>query len=172
MSRADSGKLSLDIAPFDFQELISEFARVAEGVVSQKQQSLNITNFEEPILIGGDRSRFNQVLNNLISNASKYSPENSEITLSANHIFDHIEVEIADQGIGISPNNLASVFVPFFRAEDEETQKQSGTGLRLSVVKTLIQLHGGRVKIESTLGIGTKVQFSVPGVIEQPRTVN
>ena len=166
VSRADGGKLSLDIQPFDFQELISEFARVAEGVASQKNQIVNITNFEEPILLKGDRSRFSQVLNNLISNASKYSAEGSEITITVSNISGHIEVEIADQGIGIAPHNLSSVFIPFFRAEDQETQKQSGTGLGLSVVKTLIQLHGGRVTIESTPGVGTKVQFWVPGVIE------
>jgi signal transduction histidine kinase len=166
VSRADSGKLSLDTAPFDFQELISDFAPLAEGVASQKNQIVNIVNFEEPILLNGDRSRFNQVLNNLISNASKYSPENSEITVTMSHLSGHIEVEIADQGIGIAPHNLGSVFVPFFRAEDQETQKQSGTGLGLSVVKTLIQLHGGRVNIESTPGVGTKVKFWVPGVID------
>ena len=91
VSRADSGKLSLDLKPFDFQELISDFERVAEGIASQKSQSVSVTNFKDPILLNGDRSRFTQVLNNLFSNASKYSPENSEITITVSHVSGHIQ---------------------------------------------------------------------------------
>ncbi|MEE8045841.1 MAG: ATP-binding protein, partial [Dehalococcoidia bacterium] len=80
----------------------------------------------------------------------------------------YIEIEVEDRGIGIDSHSFNSVFVPFFRAENPDTKKESGTGPGLSVVKTLIELHGGRVNIDSKIGRGTIVRFSVPGAIIAP----
>ena len=168
VSRADGGNLTLERRPFDFQLLVSEFKGMAHSIFSKKRQTVTIFNFEEPIWIDGDRSRINQVLNNLMPNASKYSPEDSEITLRTSLKPGHVEFEIEDHGIGIDSHDLNSIFVPFYRAADANTQLQSGTGLGLSVVKTLIELHGGVVRINSEVGKGTTVLCSLVGVVAAP----
>jgi signal transduction histidine kinase len=168
VSRADSGRLSLERKPFDFREFISEFTGVAESLAAHKQQTVTVSNLDGIIWLYGDQSRITQILNNLLSNACKYSPDRSEITINVTSQSGKIEVELTDQGIGIAPHNIGSVFVPFFRAENPETQKQSGTGLGLSVVKTLAELHGGGIQVESQLNQGTTVKFWLPAVVDAP----
>lgn|GEM_PF-5634495 len=96
------------------------------------------------------------------------SPDETDITLTAALHSGRVEVAVVDEGIGVSPHNLDNVFTPFFRAENIETQRETGTGLGLTVVKALVELHGGQVEIESEPGRGTSVNFWIPGVTEQP----
>ena len=168
VSRADGGQLTLERTPFDFQSLLQEFSSAAQTVTSKKHQRLKIDNFNESVWVIGDQARISQVLNNLISNASKYSPDETDITLTAALHSGRVEVAVVDEGIGVSPHNLDNVFTPFFRAENIETQRETGTGLGLTVVKALVELHGGQVEIESEPGRGTSVNFWIPGVTEQP----
>ncbi|MDG0868914.1 sensor histidine kinase [Candidatus Lucifugimonas marina] len=168
VSRADSGQLSLDKEPFDFQAIITEFSGVGESIAALKNQRLSIRNLGEPVWVDADRARINQILNNLVSNASKYSQDNSEILISSTVRSGRIEIVVEDNGIGIDAQNIDRVFIPFFRAENPETQMQQGSGLGLSVVKTLVELHGGAVEMESALGSGTTVRFWIPGIVDQP----
>jgi signal transduction histidine kinase len=168
VSRADSGQLSLDKEPYDFQKIITEFSGVGDSITSQKNQRLKIRNFIDPVWINADKSRINQILNNLVSNASKYSNNDSEILISSSINSGRIEIVVEDNGIGVEERNLERVFIPFFRAENPDTQIQQGSGLGLSVVKTLVELHGGAVEMESVVGTGTTVRFWIPGIIDQP----
>lgn len=166
VSRADSGRLTINRVPFDFQELIRDYSELAESIVSQKKQEIIVTNLEKPTWITGDKARLVQVLNNLISNASKYSAAETEIHMEVTRHTGRIEVKVQDHGIGIAPYSLDNVFLPFFRADNPETHRESGTGLGLSVVRTLVELHGGGVTIKSESGVGTVVRFWIPGIVE------
>ena len=110
-----------------------------------------------------DRSRLIQILNNLLSNASKYSPENSGLQLKVSVDVEILTVEFIDSGLGISEDDLEGECSTRCSLE---TRQEQGTGIGLSVVKTLVELHKGQIDIKSTLGHGTSVSFVRPCVIE------
>ena len=109
-----------------------------------------------------------QVVNNLLSNAAKYSPDGTPVEMVATAEEDVVQVTVRDTGIGISQEDQAKLFVPFFRAENVETRSESGTGLGLVIVKTIVELHGGRIELESQRGIGTTVRTWLPGILDEP----
>lgn len=112
--------------------------------------------------VRADSGRIRQVLTNLLSNAIKFSPDGGIITISARDIGDSIEVRITDDGIGIPTEAIPQLFEKFFRVDNTETRKISGTGLGLALVKQIIRAHGGWVRVESAPGKGSTFSFSLP----------
>jgi signal transduction histidine kinase len=108
-----------------------------------------------------DYYRLVQVLTNLVSNAYKYTPDGGTITLSARRVGDRIEFGVADTGIGLTKAGIAKLGTKFWRAEDEYTRSQPGTGLGFAITRSLIEQMGGRLDIESEVGKGSKFTFSV-----------
>jgi len=102
-----------------------------------------------------------QVLENILSNAVKYSPEGGEILITGEIVEDHYQVSIEDQGIGMTPDQIEKMFDKFYRADASNTAIP-GTGLGMSIVKYLVEAHGGEVWVESTHGKGTTVTFTIP----------
>jgi GAF domain-containing protein/two-component sensor histidine kinase len=166
VSRADGGQLSVDFEPFNFSETIDEFIAGTRGVIDNKSQTLAVKIPDQPIWLDADKSRLLQIINNLLSNASKYSPESSAILLDITADHKNVTVEFSDDGIGVSTDDLKRVFDPFFRSSNPETQQELGTGLGLAVVKSLVELHHGRIEMSSKLGSGTRINFVLPCVIE------
>lgn len=165
-AQADSNRLTINRAPFPVEEFFEEFMATATQSVAVKNQSLNVVDQCHSCWLDADRTRLMQVVNNLLSNAQKYSGEDSEITMSVVNEHGKLFVSFADNGIGISPNDRANLFSPFFRSDNPEARQQSGTGLGLTIVKKIVELHGGEIEVESELGEGTKITFWLPGVIE------
>jgi signal transduction histidine kinase len=116
----------------------------------------------------GDRARLIQVLTNLISNAYKYTPNGGSILVSAHHKPNgesgFVVCAITDSGIGISEEDQAKLFTKFFRSGDPVVREVTGTGLGLSITRSLIELQGGEIWVESQLGKGSTFAFSVPVV--------
>ncbi|WP_342823217.1 sensor histidine kinase [Candidatus Lucifugimonas marina] len=152
--------------PFDFSEMFGEFIIGARTMTDEKRQSFVIEMPDDPIWLDADRSRLVQILNNLASNASKYSAEESTITLEITTDADELTIEIRDNGIGISEDDLKQVFEPFFRSKSIATRQELGTGLGLSVVKSLVELHSGSIEITSELDRGTQVLLKIPRIIQ------
>jgi len=109
-----------------------------------------------------DRDRLAQVLANLLANAIKYSPAGGEITISAGEHPEGVLVEVHDQGMGISPDLIDSVFEPYRRSEAPGTRAIKGTGLGLPIVRHIVDLHGGRTWAESEEGAGSTLRFTLP----------
>jgi signal transduction histidine kinase len=105
-------------------------------------------------------------LTNLLDNALNYTPEDGQITVTAQSDGSFVNVSVADTGIGISQKNLHKIFERFFRSESAEVQSVPGTGLGLSIVRSLIQMHGGRLNVESEIGKGSTFTFTLPIVIQ------
>ena len=165
LSRFDAGRFELTKRLFKADELFSETVRSFAPIFSQKNQTL-VTDIQlGDIRLEADRERLGQVLANLLSNASKYSPAGKVVTLRARTMEGVICVEVEDQGIGIRPADMARIFTPFFRSDDPATRKVPGTGLGLAIVKSIIELHGGEVTASSEAGCGSKFGFKVPGVL-------
>jgi signal transduction histidine kinase len=163
ISKAEAGKLELHCEPIDIEEVITECARLMRERAAKHglRITLSIASLP-PLLI--DRLRIKQVLLNLLSNAIKFTPEGGVVSVEACQDATHrVAVCVCDTGIGIAPEMIPLVFEPFRQVDSALARKFDGTGLGLSLVKTLIELHDGKVVLESSLGKGTSVTISFPG---------
>ncbi|MBL7064327.1 MAG: PAS domain S-box protein [Anaerolineae bacterium] len=159
LSRIESGRLRLDMRPTDVGLLARE---VMENMEAQATQHRLVHNFPpDPLVAIIDSKRVEQILRNLLSNAIKYSPEGGTIAVQGCEDERHIIVQVSDQGIGIPAEDLERVFERFYRVENEATQSAGGVGLGLAVCRSIAEAHGGRIWVESTLGVGSTFYFTL-----------
>ena len=111
--------------------------------------------------IRGDERKIKQVLLNLLSNAVKFTPQGGQISLKAGRRDGAVEISVADTGIGIAPEDQAAIFEEFRQVGSDE-RKREGTGLGLTLAKKFVELHGGRMWVESELGRGSTFTFTLP----------
>jgi PAS domain S-box-containing protein len=166
MSRIASGQVRLDtqtVQPVSFIEAAIETVRP-----SAEAKGIRIEKVLDPVAgpIAGDPGRLQQVMWNLLSNAVKFTPKNGKVQVLLARVSSHIEISVADTGVGIRPEFLAHVFERFRQADASTTREYGGLGLGLSIVKHLIELHGGTVRADSA-GEGQGAVFRV----ELPLTV-
>jgi two-component system sensor histidine kinase BarA len=109
-----------------------------------------------------DPDRVAQVLTNLLANACNYTLSGGEVTISACADGDQVSVSVHDTGIGIAPEDQEKIFSRFFRADDSVVQESPGAGLGLSIVQSLVEMHGGRIWVESQVGKGSTFTFTLP----------
>jgi signal transduction histidine kinase len=110
----------------------------------------------------GDERKVKQVLLNLLSNAVKFTPEGGRISLKASYTDDAVEIAVTDTGVGIAPEDQAAIFEEFRQVGTDERRKQEGTGLGLTLAKKFIELHSGRIWVESEPGRGSTFTFTLP----------
>ena len=161
-NRIEAGTLGLNLAQFDIAEAVREAVDSYSPTLAEKNQSLRIHGSDVPHLIEGDKNRLVQVLTNLISNASKYSPVGSHIVISIERVEGNLQIIVKDNGPGISQADQQKIFDAFYRVDNQITRSESGTGLGLSIVKSLIEAHGGKISIESPTGGGAEIGFWLP----------
>jgi len=161
MSKIEAGRLSLDPEEVDLAPLISDALRVTTSLTEDDRITID-NNIEGAILCIGDKRALKQVLLNILSNAVKFSRVDGEIQVSATQINGETRVCIADDGIGIAAEDLEKIGRPFEQVESQITKSRQGSGLGLAISRSLIELHGGVLDIESTVGTGTKVVFTLP----------
>ena len=156
-TKVNSGLLKLDIGTFHFGEMIHESIETVEIL----QPSYNIiVEGDGDFLVTGDRYRLIQVVTNFINNGIKYSNGKEDVTLTISHDDKTVTVSVKDEGLGISPENLAHVFERFFRAE--KTKNLEGIGLGLFLCQQIITAHHGTTWAESEEGKGSTFYFSIP----------
>ncbi|MGH9029864.1 MAG: sensor histidine kinase, partial [Acidimicrobiales bacterium] len=159
VSRIESGRLSIDVAPLDLSETVSEV--VSTFAVDDTHRFVtDIPADLAPVM--ADRDKTVQVLTNLLSNSIKYSPPGAEVRVSARSVGNHAEIQVIDQGIGMTPEETAGVFEKFSRSGRPEVRKVGGTGLGLYITKNLVELQGGQVWIQSERGCGSTFTFTLP----------
>jgi signal transduction histidine kinase len=108
-----------------------------------------------------DRNKIVQVLENLLSNAIKFSPDGGKIVVGGKTEGNFYRITVADEGIGMTPEQIEKIFIKFYRA-DNSSAARSGMGLGMSIVKHIVDRHGGSIRVESEMGRGTAVSFTVP----------
>jgi signal transduction histidine kinase len=161
LSRIESNRLHLNIESKDINRLIERALELFEPQAIARQ--IKITTQLEPLFpIKLDASLISKVLNNLIDNAIKYSPQGSEIRVETREINDRIEISIHDQGIGMSDEEKQNLFTRFYRAKNDTTTRVPGTGLGLYLTKYFVEAHAGTVRVESTIGQGSVFHISLP----------
>jgi len=162
ISRLETGALKLDAKPLHLGNLVSE---VIVSLLPQiEAKEINLTVEVPPDLpeVWGDRTRIIQILTNLVTNAYKYTPKGGRIAITTQWVDDSAQVDVADTGIGIAPQDQEKLFTRFFRADHPEIRRVTGTGLGLSITKSIVEMHGGRIWVESQLGKGSTFSFTLP----------
>jgi PAS domain S-box-containing protein len=161
LSRLENGAIPLDLATVSVPDLIAEAVRSASAVAADRSITVQVAGPKGPP-VQGDPLRLRQVIDNLLSNAIKYTGKDGKIRVEATHDDQRWRVDVADDGIGIPPDELGHLFDRFVRASNARTAGLPGTGLGLSVVKAITELHGGSVQVRSIVGHGTTFSVYLP----------
>jgi two-component system cell cycle sensor histidine kinase PleC len=173
VSRIESGALKLDRADADLNDVIDGAVEIARSGIEQKKQILEVKVAPGLPSAQVDTSRIRKVLVNLLSNASKFTPDGGRIVLVATTESSRdLTIAIADTGIGMTQEQIAQALKPFTQVQSEYSRQQEGTGLGLTISKSLIELHGGRMVISSTPEVGTMVAFTLPLIAAQTAARN
>jgi signal transduction histidine kinase len=161
LARSDAGAMPLEKELVNIHSFLTELAERASNFVrgydAEVRQELTAEG-----LVRIDRERIAQAVLNLIDNAAKYSPAGKTIVLRSALRGTEVMIEVADEGFGISEQDLSLVFERFYRVDKARTRKQGGVGLGLAIAKSIIAAHGGRIEAESVLNKGTKMRYYLP----------
>jgi two-component system phosphate regulon sensor histidine kinase PhoR len=157
---ADHGKDSF--SRINFGDLAARAVTTATGAAEFKHQQLGSRLPSERLEVYGDRQNLSQLVDNLIDNAIKYTPERGHIEVRLSRWGDELLLEVEDSGIGISPQFQERVFERFYRVDKARSQSLGGTGLGLSIVRNIAERHGGSVAVKSQLGRGSVFSFRMP----------
>ena len=158
-SQIESGKLTLELVTVDLEALISQQVSYARTSAEAKGVELSFSvQGEGPFAIQGDRGRLTQVVDNLVSNAAKFSSAESRVEICLVREGSDLLFTVQDHGPGISPEDQAKLFQPFAKASARPTAGERSTGLGLSIVKRIVAAHGGEIRLESCVGQGTTLR--------------
>lgn len=161
-SRLQAGNFRLMLVELDIDEVVVKV--VSKFQMQTKGHQLIADVRPDLPLVHADEARITQVLSNLISNAIKYSPEGSEVRVTASEAPKEVIITVHDQGEGIPPEDQAQLFTRFYRLDNAATRKAQGAGLGLYLSKAIIEAHGGRIWVESDGKTGSHFHFSLPRV--------
>ena len=162
LSLADAGRLTLERRPLDLREIIRTVVANFQTQAENRQIHLELTLSSQPLTTKADPDRLAQVIGNLISNALVHTPEGGTITVAAGANKEGLHVRVSDTGPGIPPEALSKVFDRFYRAEASRSRQTGGSGLGLSIVKALVELHGGRVRAQNQPKGGAEFVVQLP----------
>lgn len=169
LSKIEAGRLELQREEFDFATCAEEVLAAIRNQSEAKNIRLeNKNNFDG--LLHADRVRTKQILYNLLSNAIKFTPDRGAVLLEAFPRDSYLEVMVSDTGVGIAPEEHDAIFEKFYQVGDTTRGIREGTGLGLAITKRLVELHGGRIWLESQKGQGTRFSFTLPLANREPHT--
>jgi PAS domain S-box-containing protein len=169
MSRIISGKVRLDVQRVDLAAVVREAVATAKPSAEAKAIRLQAVLDPHAGPVSGDPARLQQVMWNLLTNAVKFTPKGGRVQVLLERVNSHLELSVSDTGEGIAPDFLPHVFDRFRQADASTTRRHGGLGLGLSIVKQLVELHGGSVRVKSAgIGQGTTFTVSLPLTVIQP----
>jgi signal transduction histidine kinase len=160
LDRMESGRMTMRTADVDINDVLTE-------VVSRAAPSATAVEFKSDLdprlpIVTGDRDRLIQVVSNLVNNAVKYSPEGGVVTVVSRGDGGYALTSVSDTGLGIPPDEIGHVFERFRRVRSGAAQSIPGTGLGLAIVKQIVEMHGGKIWVESAVGHGSSFHFTIP----------
>lgn len=161
INRLEAGKLPLRVSQYDLAELLRILQQRFQSWAEQEKQSITCEHCEEPLLLYFDQDKIDKCIANLLSNAIKYSGKNSQITLKIVNQSNSIVVQVIDNGHGIGEHAKTKVFERYYQDKNSEQNTTPGTGIGLSLVKELIELHHGDVSLQTKIGNGCCFSLSL-----------
>lgn len=163
LSRIESGKVEAKSSRVSLGGLVHEVVETLRPVAAEKVIVLEAAIPEPSILIWADRDKINQVLTNLIGNAIKFTPAEGRIMVTASRNGNgSVQVSVSDTGPGVRPDETEKIFDKFYQIAEAGEGKPKGTGLGLAIRKALVELHGGRIWVESEMNLGSTFHFTLP----------
>jgi PAS domain S-box-containing protein len=172
LSKVEAGRMELILAPFNPGDALSQTQELVAPLADKKGLSLELSVPSALPPVQADQTRIEQILYNLLSNAIKFTPEGGQVRVTARLLRDpsfgsgpdELEIAVSDTGIGIAPKDLERIFQEFEQVGSDSRQNSQGTGLGLALSRKLVELHGGRLTVESAPGRGSTFRFSLPCV--------
>ncbi|HTP07656.1 MAG TPA: GAF domain-containing sensor histidine kinase [Anaerolineae bacterium] len=158
----EEGKAKLVLTEFVLQEVVQRVVGAMNELYMAKEQEMLINLPPQPLSLTADREKITLVLNNLLANAIKFTGARGRIMLTAERKNGEVQVHVADTGIGIPAREVDRIFERFYQVEPHLTRTHGGLGLGLAIAKGMIELHGGKIWVESVEGLGSRFSFSVP----------
>jgi len=168
LSKIEAGQLTLSLSDYSMQEVVHTVFTTVESLASEKNIELKVSVASDVAYGRGDEQRIVQVLLNLVGNAIKFT-EVGEVRIKVTTTDDIFSVSVSDTGPGISDADQQRIFEEFLQADSSSTRKKGGTGLGLSIAKRIVEMHGGRIWVESTLGKGSTFLFTLPIRVERQK---
>ena len=164
LSKIEAGKLDLQMGSCQAGDLCQASLQLIKGMAHQKKQNVGFSMNPAAITLRADPRRLKQMLVNLLSNAVKFTPEGGQLGLEVTGLEDEKVVlfQVWDKGIGIQPGEIGKLFKPFVQLDSSLARQHSGTGLGLSLVQRMAELHGGCIQVESTPGEGSRFTIRLP----------
>jgi len=162
ISRIEAGRIELKLKQISLKNVIQSVINTVQKQIDEKELKVEIQMPDEDIKVLADNVRLSQILTNLISNTCKYTDKDGKISISTHRVDNFVQVDIKDNGIGISEEDQSRIFTRFFRVDNSLTRKTGGTGLGLSITKSLVEMQGGKIWVESIPGEGSTFSFTIP----------
>jgi signal transduction histidine kinase len=166
LSKIEAGQLTLSLADYSIKAVVHNVFAAVESLAQAKQLALKVDLPKDLPTARGDERRLTQVLLNLVGNAIKFT-DKGEVAIRASASNGAYTLSVCDTGPGIAPADQAKIFEEFQQADSSATKKKGGTGLGLSIARKIIEMHGGRIWVESEVGQGATFSFTVPVKAEQ-----
>jgi signal transduction histidine kinase len=170
LSKIEAGKMELRADLFDLRETLAAVERVMKGFAAEAR--IKIVSSIDPSLpqVRLDEGRLKQILFNLLSNAVKFSPQGGVVAITCRRVpaadspigVETVRIDVKDQGIGIPQDELQRIFVEFYQTEDGRRARKGGTGLGLSLTRNFVELHRGKIEVQSTPGLGSTFSLFLP----------
>nr|MCU0474990.1 ATP-binding protein [Anaerolineae bacterium] len=160
-AKLEAGQMQLDLQTLDARDVAIEVVKM--GMVLKKERPIDVI-LDAPAKVPAVRAdpfRLRQILLNLVSNAVKFT-EAGRVTVALEPVEDGLHVSVSDTGVGIAPDHLDLIFERFSQVDGSSTRRAGGTGLGLTITRQLVQLHGGLIAVESSLGQGSRFSFVLP----------
>jgi signal transduction histidine kinase len=167
LSKLDSGLVLLDLRPDDLRAAVESAVDQAAAAASRRGVDLRVSQPDRPIRIRHDAQRIGQVVTNLVGNAVKFTGRGGSVDVAVRPLPEGAEIEVRDTGVGIDPEELPKIFDRFYRGSGANEARGSGSGLGLSIVRSIVDMHGGSVTVESRRGAGSRFVVTLP---RDPRT--
>jgi signal transduction histidine kinase len=156
------GKAELHLGHISLAHVVRTSAVEAEKAATLNGLTFAVDAGRDPLEVSGDAERLAQVIDNIFNNAIKFTPRGGHVECSVNHEGGAAVVRIRDTGRGIPAEELEHVFVKFFRSPGVQTDAIPGTGIGLAISKAIVEAHGGTIDLESSVGVGTTFQITLP----------
>lgn len=162
MTKLDAGDYKVNLENKDIVSIVENVVSTACNYIGNFNGEIIFDTDVEEKIVACDQDKIEKIIFNLLSNAVKYSNDNSEILININSYDDNIEISVKDNGIGISPDRVDSIFEKFHQEDRSLSRKQEGSGLGLALVKSLVELHNGSIRVKSELGKGSEFIITLP----------
>jgi signal transduction histidine kinase/ligand-binding sensor domain-containing protein len=162
ISKLESGNMKLQTSPQNIISLLKALVLSFTSYAERKRITLKLNSVENEIIVYIDKDKIEKIINNILSNAFKFTADGGRIETSVSRNENYVDISISDTGIGIPKEKMSKIFDRFYQVDGSHTREKGGTGIGLSLTKELVELHKGKIEVKSEEGKGTTLTVSIP----------